>query len=439
MRITTTHILAGLILAVMATGCAPQLYTPPDYSEYFWPKPPPKKRVQLLKMIRTDIDIRKPTAGELLFGESAFFAFKKPGDVVVDDNGNIFVSDSYLNSIYKLDLASGSIMTFGPAGKWSRPGSLAIDNKNGLLGIMAGGSPFVFSLAQGKPAFTLSGVSFKKPVGIAFDPDNKLVYVSDIKGHMIHQFDYTGKHLKTFGVRGSAEGSLYFPGHMAVDKEGLLYVVDIMHWLIKVFDKEGAFVRSFGGHGSGPGQFARPKGIAISRDGIVMVTDGDFNRVTLFNSTGAPLLIIGSAGSGPGQFINPYGIFVDQDNKVYVVDQSNRRIHVYQLYTDEYYDREFKKEVTATPDPISNLAKPGDENAPEATVGGQDKNVPEAIVEGQEVTATPEPTSNLAEPGDENAPKPTVEGQEVTATPEPASNLAKPEDENAPKPTVEGQ
>ena len=50
-RIRAIHILAGIALAVMATGCAPQ-YTPADYSGYFWPKPPEKKRVQLLKVIR---------------------------------------------------------------------------------------------------------------------------------------------------------------------------------------------------------------------------------------------------------------------------------------------------------------------------------------------------------------------------------------------------
>ncbi len=41
MRIRAIHILAGIALAVMATGCAPQ-YTPTDYSGYFWPKPPEK-------------------------------------------------------------------------------------------------------------------------------------------------------------------------------------------------------------------------------------------------------------------------------------------------------------------------------------------------------------------------------------------------------------
>ncbi len=343
-------LIAGIIISSFAAGCATQ-YVEPDYSHYFWPNPPEKKRVQLLKLIRTDLDIRQPSINEELFGGSAYFAFKKPNDVVVDNAGTIYISDAYNRSIYKLNTNSGQVSTFGSAGRWKEPRALAIDNKNGLMGIIDYKSVHIYSLALGKPAFELSGVDLEKPAGIAFDPERKFIYVSDIRKNLIHKFDYEGKLLNTFGGRGTGEGYLYFPGHMAVNPEGLLHVIDIMNWRVQVYDSDGNFVRTFGSHGSGPGQFGRPKGIAINKEGIVLVTDGDFNRTTLYTSTGTPLLIIGQQGRHPGEFMNPYGIFIDNNEKFYVVDQTNRRVHVYQLYTDDFYEGEFEKEVTSTPKP----------------------------------------------------------------------------------------
>lgn len=343
-------LIAGLVFASFATGCAQQ-YKARNYSNFYWPRPPEKKRIQLLKMIRTDLDIRQPKLNEELFGGSAYFAFKKPADVVADNSGNVYISDTYSHTIFKLNIDTGKVMTFGPTRRWKEPKALAIDTKNGLLGIVDHKDTLIYSLAQGRPAFPLTGVKMDKPAGIAFDPERKLVYVSDIRKSEIYQFDYTGKHLNTFGGRGNAKGSFYFPGHMAVNPDGLLYVVDIMNWRIQVIDSDGNFIRSFGGHGSAPGQFGRPKGIAINRDGVVMVTDGDFNRATLYTSTGTPLLLFGNKGRHPGEFLNPYGAFIDRNDRFYVVDQTNRRVHVYQLYTDNYYEREFEKEVTSTPKP----------------------------------------------------------------------------------------
>ncbi len=343
-------LVAGIILSSFATGCAPQ-YVEPDYSRYFWPPPPELKRVQLLKLLRTDIDIRRPTINEELFGGTAYFAFKKPCDVVMDDAGTLYVSDSYNRTIYKLNMDSGQLATFGPAGRWKEPKAMAIDNKHGLMGIVDYKTAHVYRLASGKPAFELTGADIAKPSGMAFDPERKFIYVSDIRGNQIHKFDYEGKFLLTFGGRGNAEGRLYFPGHMAVNPEGLLYVIDIMNWRVQVYDSDGNFVRTFGSHGSGPGQFGRPKGIAINSEGIVFVSDGDFNRITLFTSTGTPLIIFGQKGRQPGEFLNPYGISIDKNGKFYVVDQTNRRVHVYQLYTDEYYEGEFQKDITSTPKP----------------------------------------------------------------------------------------
>jgi DNA-binding beta-propeller fold protein YncE len=395
-------LIAGLLLISFAMGCAPQ-YVPPDYSSHFFPLPPEKKRLQLLKIVRVDLDVRKPSKSEELFGGNLVFALKKPLDVVADTDGTAYITDHYKGTIYMINIDKGKAGTFGRAGRWKEPKALAIDTENRLLGLIDGLNPVIISLTTKSPAFKLTGASFQKPAGIAFDPTNKLVYISDIRNHEIYQFDYEGKYLKTIG-----SGELYFPGKMATDKEGELYVVDTMHWKIKVFDKEGELLRSFGDHGSAPGMFGRPKGIAVSRDGIVIVSDGDFNRITLYNKMGATLLLYGSTGGGLGQFLNPFGVHIDDDNKVYIVDQSNRRVLFYQLLTDEYYEREFQKEVTSTP-------KSEELITPEQEVTSTPKSE-ELITPEQEVTSTPEPEELI------------TPEQEVTSTPGP-EELITPEQE----------
>ncbi len=366
---------ALILLALVTMGCAP-LYTPPDYSKSFFPQPPEKKRLQLINIVKTDLDVRRPSLNEELFGGSVVFSFVKPFDVVVDDEGTAYISDSFASTIYMINLEKGTAGAFGIIGQWRSPKTLAFDTKNKLLGIVEGRELRILNTLNGKIAISLKGLSLKKPAGIAFDPDNRLIYVSDIKTHEIHQFNYKGEHLITFGGRGPDEKHLYFPGGLALDSDGFLYVVDTMHWKIKVFNKEGGFERSFGGHGNAPGMFGRPKGIAISRDGVVMVTDGDFNRVTFFTKMGAVLLNFGNTGKGSDQFTNPYGIDVDKNNRVYIADQTNRRVFIFQLYTDEYYAREFQKEVTATPDQTK------DEDAPKPTVGGQQEDVKASVPAG---------------------------------------------------------
>jgi DNA-binding beta-propeller fold protein YncE len=344
-----------------AIGCS-RPYVPPDYSKYYWPKPPDKKRIQLLKILRTDLDIRRPSLSEELFGESAVFSFQKPFCVTSDKEGTIYVTDSYLDTIFKINTDLGLVKTFGPPGKWKKPKQISLDTKNGLMGLVDANKAAVLNLKTGRTAFTLKGNYVKRPGGIAFDPERKYVYVSDMKENAVFKFNHAGEIIGTIGGSDS-EKPLYFPGDLEVDRQGNLFIVDVMNWRVQVFDPEGNFIRDFGGHGDKPGMFGRPKGIGVSKDGIVMISDADFNRITMFTETGQPLLVIGGAGTKPGQFITPQCIHVDDDDKFYIVDQTNRRVQIFQLMTDQFYRKSF--------DPIklpSDIAQePEEEIAPEFT------------------------------------------------------------------------
>lgn len=332
-------ILAALVIAAAAlsTGCA-STYTPPDYSQYYWPKEPLKTRLRLLNIIKTDLDIRQMTQGESLFGGSTFFRFKKPHSIVVDKSGNMYVTDTYARAVYVLNLENETIRQLKKPGGWTSPLGLGIDNENNILAISDRNTVTMMDYKTGQILRVLGpGEGFSVPQGIAFDPKNRYMYVVDTKGSAVYKYDYNGKRLATIASIGSGPRGVYYPAHAAVDSQGRLFVVDTMNWQIKIYDSDGEFIRAFGSHGSLPGQFNRPKGISVSKDGIIAITDNDLGFFMLMDEHGQTFTYMGGIGAKPAQFIVPQGIYISEDEKIYVVDQVNRRVQIFQMYSDRYY------------------------------------------------------------------------------------------------------
>jgi len=334
------------IAALMGCGGGPK-YVRPDYSSFVWPGSPNPPKIKLLNVVMTDLDFRKRTAAEKMFGEEAFFYFKKPHDVAVDMNNNVLVSDTYRNKVFVLNFDKGAVgELFNPYG-WGEVGGVATDNVNGLIGATSGNKVVILDQKSKKVLFTIGpGMDFVRPMGIAFDPVRKIIYVAATRKHELHSFDYQGNHLKQIAYRGTEPGDVYFPTDLAVDSEGRLYVVDTMNWRIDIFGPDGKYLRSFGTNGDTPGTFARPKGIAISNDGFVFVTDAAFGNFQVFDEKGQTYTYVGVPGTGFGMFNQPTGIAIGDDDKIYVVDQTNRRLQIFQ-YLSPRYLKEHPEEAKA--------------------------------------------------------------------------------------------
>ena len=339
-RTTVLTITILLCTAILLGGCggAPE-YTPPDYSKVYWPKPPAKKRVQLKNIIYSDLDIRPPSAAEQMFGNVMTFRFKKPVDVAVDNKGVMYVSDAYLNDVFAIDFKNKTIRSFTARGEFRLPYAIAIDNKNNLIAISDNSIVKIFYLNNKQTALVLGkkGKTFKNIAGLDFDPERKFLYVSDSKMHRVMRFSYDDwENPKVIAHFGTEKGGVYYPSHVEVSPEGILYVVDTMHWRVSLFDTEGNYIKSFGGHGDSPGMFGRPKGITIDQEGFVYVSDGDFQVMQIFNKDGWPALVFGGLGKLPGRFTTPAGMDI-VGNQIYIVDQTNRRIQIFEIYSDKYY------------------------------------------------------------------------------------------------------
>jgi len=198
----------------------------------------------------------------------------------------IWVTDSELSLIYRLDLQGNLI---GTAGK-------------GIVG---------------------------RPTGIAYDSDSGRIFVSDTEESNIKVFDLDGSLVDVWGNTGSSDGGLNRPTFIAY-RDGRLYVSDSLNARIQVFDALGDYRGTLGQRGLFVGNLARPKGIALDSDGNVYVSEGYYDYVVIYNESGELLMSLGGSGVGVGQFSQPTGLWVDDRDRVFVSDMLNRRISMFQ-------------------------------------------------------------------------------------------------------------
>jgi DNA-binding beta-propeller fold protein YncE len=207
-----------------------------------------------------------------------------------DDDGSIYIADSYLNQLYILSEANRY-------------------------------EPVLFPVNE----------TLMQPTGIAFCRQTKELWVVETAEHRISVFNKKGELVNRIGARGNGPGQFNFPTHLWIDDEGLTYIVDAMNFRIQLFDSSGEYISHFGEQGHASGYLARPKGIATDSYGHIYIADALFNNVQVFTKEGVLLTYVGSEGNENGLFLMPQGIFIDEQDRIYISDSFNNRIQVFTL------------------------------------------------------------------------------------------------------------
>jgi sugar lactone lactonase YvrE len=141
-----------------------------------------------------------------------------PNGIAIDDEGNVFVSDSGSSKIRKIDV-------------------------QGNVSVFAGNGDFKDS-GDGGPAID---AGIRSPGGLAFSPDGEL-YVAEETTHRIRKINKEGiiSLVAGTGIPGfSGEGGLAInaqlksPYRLVFDKEGNLYFTDRENNRVRKIDKEG--------------------------------------------------------------------------------------------------------------------------------------------------------------------------------------------------------
>ncbi len=184
------------------------------------------------------------TEGDFLRVMGYDSSWNVPQDVAVDSMGNMFVGNTYLHNVIKLDATTGNEVL-----QW------------GQLGAEIG--------------------NFRQPFGMAVDA-NDLVYVADRKNRRIQVFDVLGNLSHLWGSRGNAAGQFELPQDVNISADGKVFVSDMQLNKVQVFAPDGTYLHEFGSFGTTAGLMNKPWGIGLDGNNVVYVGQDDNGRIEKF-------------------------------------------------------------------------------------------------------------------------------------------------------------
>jgi len=321
------------IMISLLSGCAG---TRPRNLDIGWPPPPQEPKIVYQDVIYGSADFPRGTWSKIkdfLFGKPDEIRIGKPYGVKEDNRARLYIADTARKGILVIDRASGRVTFFNSMGAYGsliEPVYVIVDSEGDVyVADTKLGKVVVFDNQHRFSQFIGDG-ELEGPVGMAFGPEEKKLYIVDTQKHQVKVFTRNGQLLQTIGRRGDEQGEFHHPLTIALSRSGdTLYIVDSFHFAVQVLDKNGNFLFSFGPTSVGVGTMARPRDIAVDSKGHIYVTDAVRNNVQVYDSQGQLLLRFGSMGTAAGQFRLPAGIYIDDHDVIYISDSINGRIQVF--------------------------------------------------------------------------------------------------------------
>jgi streptogramin lyase len=293
--------------------------------------------------------------------------FNTPHAVAVDNAGNIYVADTFNNTIRKGVPASGgaaqTASTSSVEGTGTDSSGSTGSTQTGTTG-SSGGTGSTGSTqtgttgssgstgttgATGSSSGTGSAILFRYPTSVVKDSAGNL-YVADASNNIIQKVT-SGGLVSTLtgasGLAGMQDGSgtsalFNQPNGIALDSAGNVYVADTGNATIRKVTSTGVVTTVAGtpsnrGNVDGTGtaaQFNYPLGIAVDSSGSLYVADAYTNTIRKITPAGVATTFAGAAlirgdadGAGSAaQFNYPSGVAVDTAGNVYVADTYNDTI-----------------------------------------------------------------------------------------------------------------
>ncbi len=310
-----------------------------------------------------------------------------PRGLQVDNAGNIYVADTGNDRIRKIDAVSGNITTVAGNGKrdfngdnglataasLNFPTSVAIDNQGNIFITDTGNNRIrrvdaqtgVITTVVGNGTFGFGGdngqainASLAFPGSVILDGAGNIL-ISDTVNGRVRIVNNAGiintiaGSDVTIGDNGSAiKASLNNPYSIVLDSNGSMFIADANNNRIRKIDGATGIISTIAGSGllgfngdGGPAKAARlstPLGVALDSNGNVIISDSFNNRVRLVDSSGNIKTIAGNgtltfSGDG-GPAINAGlnligisfgiggGVATDSSGNIYVADSNNNRI-----------------------------------------------------------------------------------------------------------------
>lgn len=257
----------------------------------------------------------------------------RPAEIIFDQLGNLYFSDTSESQVFKIDISTGVITLVAGNGIYSYTG-------------------------DGKQA-TSAGLHI--PIGIIFDAKGNL-FIADQQNHVVRKVNASTGVISTVagqGINGyTGDGKLAttlllsYPCGLAIDQSGNLLIADQGNNRIRKVDASTGIMTTIAGTGtagfSGDGGIATkanlngPSDFSLDASGNIYFND-EFNyRVRKIDATTGVISTIAGVGkigdSGDGGAalsakIKPSGMFLDKNNNVYLVEMDYHKVRMVDAIT----------------------------------------------------------------------------------------------------------
>ncbi len=261
-------------------------------------------------------------------------ALQAPHSVVLDQSGQLIVTDTMKHCVTTFLPSGEKILSFGTLGsgegEFDHPLGVTVNKEGDLLVADSMNHRIQKLTSKGQFLATVGTkgngcLQFQVPCGVAFNVTNDKLYVvgRDCRIQILNS-DLT--FYKAFGSRGSGCDKFSSPTGLACCKNGFVYVADTGNDRIQVFTAECQLLRSFQSRDV-PGSVVvsrdnlfLPRSLAVDTVGHIYVSEDHWNRVSIFTSEGHYILSLQVGGAS--------GIVVG-GGVVYVCDTVNNCIQLF--------------------------------------------------------------------------------------------------------------
>ncbi|MFA5515852.1 MAG: hypothetical protein WDA20_06140 [Desulfuromonadales bacterium] len=316
-------IFGGLALLMGCIGCS-AAKPEKTVEAVFFPAPPNPPKVQFLKSISNSKDVERKSTEFAIFSlagskkDEVVKKINKPYGVSYA-NGKIYVCDLQGPNIVIIDLNNHSFEYFKGNkgyGKLKKPVNLSIDKQGNMYVADSMRKEVLVYDATGNFLKVVGTGQVAKPADVLADEEH--VYVLDLADNAIKIF--AKKDDRLVGSIGKTEGSrqgLSIPTNFAMDADGFLYVTNVGTGSVVKLDKDGHILDQFGRIGDAFGEFTRPKGIAVDGQGRISIVDAGHQNVQIFSKNKRLLMFFGDPPIPAGGMNLPAGIALTTDNLDY--------------------------------------------------------------------------------------------------------------------------
>jgi DNA-binding beta-propeller fold protein YncE len=301
-----------------------------------WPVPPAPARIRWVRAIAgaQDAGIEKSFLGRIaqtLTGKTEERLIRPTG--VAERDGVLYVADPGAQAVWIFDVPGRRAVKVDHLGQALLGSPVAVaPTEAGDVFVADSTLKRIFRLdRRGALLRTIQDPDLERPAGLAYEERARLLYVADSVTDRILTYDVEGRRVAAWGKSGMGDGEFNRPTHVALDHSGALLVTDALNFRIQAFDRDGRFLWKLGHHGDGTGDLAAPKGIATDSVGHLYVVDSLFDAVQIFERDGRLLLPFGERGRRAGQMWLPGGIFITREDRIYVADSYNQRVQVFDV------------------------------------------------------------------------------------------------------------